>query len=78
MHNNSAIEDICFGWNRATDEQSLRIFLQKFSSNELLTTLIPRLTDKELNTLVDQLTEAMKAHLSEQEYHRLFLGSQKT
>ncbi len=68
------IEEICFGWNRRTDERSLRKFLQKFSQNELLDTLTPRLTDQELTNIVDLLTKTMKKHLREGEYHRLFLS----
>jgi len=68
------IKEICFGWNRPTDERSLRDFLKKVTHDELLEVLIPRLTDQEITTIVDQLSKTMKTHLSEQEYHRLFLG----
>jgi hypothetical protein len=65
--------NICFGLNRKTDEQSLALFLQLFSQQELLETLIPRLDDKEITTLVDQLSLIMRKHLQEGEYHELFL-----
>ena len=67
---------ICFGLDRATDERSLAAFLRIFSSEPLLTTLIPRLSDREIGGLVDTLSELLRAHLSEQEYHRLFLGDE--
>jgi hypothetical protein len=67
------IEEICFGWSRRADEQSLKKFLQKFSQNELLDVLTPRLTEQELTNIVDLLTKTMKKHLREGEYHRLFL-----
>jgi len=70
------IEEICFGWNRPTDERSLRKFLQKFSRDELLDALAPRLTDQELTNIIDLLTGTMKKHLREDEYHRLFLQEQ--
>lgn len=73
MYNESDMEEICFGWDRPTDERSLRAFLKKFSKDDFLEVLIPRLTDKELTTIIDQLTLVMKAHLSEHEYHHLFL-----
>ena len=73
MPDNHNIKEICFGWNRQTDERSLRKFLKKFSGDNMLEALIPRLTDKELTAIVDLLTETMKNHLSEVEYHRLFL-----
>ena len=67
---------IIFGLNRTTDEQSIVSFLKLFSSDALLSTLVPRLTDREIATLTDILTGLMRQHLSEQEYHRLFLDGQ--
>ncbi|MFW8602186.1 hypothetical protein ACOHYD_12000 [Desulfobacterota bacterium M19] len=67
------IEEICFGWDRSTDERSLKKFLQKFSREELLDALAPRLADHELTNIIDLLTNIMKKHLREGEYHRLFL-----
>jgi TorA maturation chaperone TorD len=67
-------QEICFGLNRETDERSLDIFLQLFSRDELLQTLIPRLGDDEIIQLVDQLTTVLRNHLQEDEYHELFLG----
>ncbi len=69
-----AADEICFGLDRATDERSLAIFLRLFSSDAFLTTLIPRLNDDEIDQLVDQLTGLMRRHLTEKEYHELFLG----
>jgi hypothetical protein len=62
-----------FGLDRPTDESTLIYYLQKFSDDELVTTLVPRMTDKELRSLFDQLGALLKTHLSEDEYHRLFL-----
>jgi len=75
MDNTSDLDfrKICFGLNRQTDEQSLAIFLRLFSRDELLQTLIPRLSDAEINELVDQLTRVLRNHLQEGEYHELFL-----
>ncbi len=67
-------QEICFGLNRETDERSLAIFLQLFSKDELLQTLIPRFGDDEIIQLVDQLTTVLRNHLQEDEYHELFLG----
>ena len=68
------VREISFGWDRHTDEESLKVFLQKFSSDKFLAAIIPRLTDQELIAIVDHLSEVMRNHLSEQEYHRLFLS----
>lgn len=64
---------ICFGLNRPTDERSLRLFLKMFSDDALLGALLPRLTDGEIAGLVQELTGILRRHLSEDEYHRLFL-----
>ena len=63
-----------FGMNRATDEQSLVSFLKHFSEDRLTDALVPRMTDEEILRLIDLLTEIMRRHLSDEEYHRLFLG----
>jgi len=65
---------ICFGWDRTTDERSCQAFLYRFCNPSLLALLTPRLTDQELIALIDHLSELMKRHLSEGEYHRLFLA----
>ncbi len=69
----TSFQDICFGLNRESDERSLAIFLQLFSRDELLQTLIPRLGEDEIIQLVDQLTAVLRNHLQENEYHELFL-----
>ena len=65
--------EIAFGLDRATDERSLILFLERFTRPELLATLVPRLTEEEIIALLDQLSALMKKHLREPEYHRLFL-----
>jgi len=72
-HPEDSAAAISFGWDRATDERSCQAFVQRFSSHGLLSVLTPRLTDQELTTLIDHLSGLMKKHLSEGEYHRLFL-----
>ncbi|MDD3617941.1 MAG: hypothetical protein RBR09_05130 [Desulfobulbaceae bacterium] len=69
-----AADNIVFGLTRADDERSLAAFLRLFSGDELLTALIPRMTDDEIRRVVQLLTEVMRNHLSGQEYHSLFLG----
>jgi hypothetical protein len=68
------IDQICFGLDRATDERSLLAFIKAFAGRDLLTTLVPRLEDREITAVVDMLTGLMKKHFSAQEYHRLFLS----
>jgi hypothetical protein len=64
---------MAFGYSRDEDERSLIVFLQKFSDDDLMKLLGSRLSDSEMEELVDRLTGLMKRHLSEAEYHRYFL-----
>lgn len=67
-------EKICFGLDRRTDEESLKILVKKFAGNELLEALVPRLTDAEIKATLDFLSQLMHKHLSKREYHLLFLN----
>ena len=66
-------KDICFGLNRETDERSLTAFLQRFAEPAFLQTLVPRLEEGEITSLLDFLSRLLHKHCSEKEYHRLFL-----
>jgi hypothetical protein len=70
---NLQVHSIAFGFDRATDEKSLRSFLHHFTDKNLLNTLLPRLQDEDIHATVDFLTRIMHKHLSEKEYHSLFL-----
>ena len=65
---------IAFGFDRATDERSLVLFLERFVDEKLLETLLPRLHDEDIMATVDFLTGILHKHLSEKEYHALFLA----
>ena len=67
-------EAISFGFDRSTDERSLALFLSCFADQQLLDTLLPRLADQEILQVVDFITRLMQKHLSEEEYHKLFLS----
>jgi hypothetical protein len=62
-----------YGLDRPTDESTLMVYLQKFSDDALMGLLVPRLSDAELSDLFDIMNRLMRRHLSEDEYHRLFL-----
>ena len=64
---------MAFGYSRQEDERSLVVFLQKFSDDDLMRLLSSRLSDSEIEGLVENLTGLMKMHLSEAEYHQYFL-----
>lgn len=62
-----------FGLDRKTDERTIIYYLQKFSDDTLISALVERMSDAELEQVFTLVNAVMKSHLSEQEYHRLFL-----
>ena len=64
---------VCFGLNRETDENTLVYFLQKFSDDTLMDVLKQRFSDQEMTDLFDRLSDLLRRHLEESEYHSLFL-----
>lgn len=64
---------IVFGFDRGTDEESLLLFLQRFTDKKVLDVLLPRLQNEDIFSTVDFLTAIMQKHLSDHEYHSLFL-----
>ena len=65
---------IVFGFDRETDEHSLRLFLERFTDEGFMDTILPRLQDEDITEMIDFLTGIMRKHLSERDYHRLFLA----
>lgn len=64
---------IVFGMSREMDEKSSIAFLQKFTDDDLMELLVKRLSDSEINEVLDLVTRVLKKHLSEEEYHQYFL-----
>ena len=62
-----------FGADRETDENTVVYYLQKFSDDLMMKTLIKRLSEDELSEIFNLMTRLLKSHLSETEYHNLFL-----
>ncbi|MEW6260364.1 MAG: cytoplasmic protein [Thermodesulfobacteriota bacterium] len=62
-----------FGLDRETDENTVIYYLQKFSDDVLMQHLVRKMTNAELEELFETVNRILKAHLSENEYHRLFL-----
>lgn len=62
-----------FGWERETDEQTMVCYMQMFSDDRLIKTLASRMSDNELEELHDLVNRLLRNHLSDTEYHRLFL-----
>lgn len=62
-----------FGWDRKTDEETIMFYLQKFSDDSLLSNLVKRLSEEEIEEIYTLLNRLLKTHFSEAEYHTLFL-----
>ncbi len=61
------------GLDSETDLATLQVYLQKFSADELMALLLPRLDNAEVESFFDLLFRTLRRHLTEEEYHRLFL-----
>lgn len=64
---------VAFGFSRDIDEKSIMYYLQKFSDDDLMAALVPRLTDEEINTVFDMISTLMRNHFNDEEYHKYFL-----
>jgi hypothetical protein len=77
IHSHNFVETyeglVGFGADRETDENTVLYYLQKFSDDRLMKTIINRLSDEELAEIFSLITRLLKAHLASSEYHVLFL-----
>lgn len=77
IHSHNFVETyeglVGFGSDRETDENTVIYYLQKFSDDRLIETIIKRLSDEELKEIFNLITGLLKKHLADTEYHRLFL-----
>lgn len=62
-----------FGWDRESDEETLKCYLQKFSDDRFLEILVPRLSDDDMEEIYSMINRMVKKHLTESQYHRHFL-----
>jgi hypothetical protein len=81
LHTHNFVEDykglVGFGLDRKTDEHTVCYYLQKFSDDTLLHGLIKRLSGEELNEIFSMINRLLKKHLTDTEYHQLFLKDSK-
>jgi hypothetical protein len=68
---------IGFGADRETDENTVVCYLQKFSDDRLMATLIKKMSDAELLEIFNLIHRLLKKYLTESEYHRLFLKEER-
>ena len=62
-----------YGADRETDEHTLIFYMQKFSDDRFMSLITKRMTDEEMLELFDLLNRLLRNHLTEAEYHELFL-----
>lgn len=77
IHSHNFVETyqglVGFGADRQTDETTIIYYLQKFSDDRLMQKLIQRLSGDELSEIFELITHLLKKHLTDAEYHELFL-----
>lgn len=73
MSKNLDPHQMCFGLSTELDRESVTCFLQLLGHKELAETLAARLSSTEIEKLVHLATGLMKKHMTEDEYHELFL-----
>ncbi len=64
---------MCFGLSSDLDRESFRCFMQLMGNPKLTNTLSSRLSSEDIQEVVQYFTGVLKNHLSEDEYHELFL-----
>jgi hypothetical protein len=62
-----------YGYDRKTNESTLAYYTQKFSDDDLIKLVAERMSDNEMDGLFDLISGLLARHLSEEEYHSLFL-----
>jgi TorA maturation chaperone TorD len=77
LHTHNFVETyaglVGYGFDRETDENTVMYYLQKFSDDGFMAMMTKRMTDEELLELFDLINRLLKAHLTQAEYHKLFL-----
>jgi hypothetical protein len=61
------------GFDRETDLATLEVYFQKFSDDEVMSRILPKLSQEEISTWFRFLEENLRKHLSHEEYHTFFL-----
>ena len=77
VHTHNFVENyqglVGYGADRETDENTIIYYLQKFSDDKFMATIIKRMTEAELLETFEFITRLLKKYLTESEYHQLFL-----
>ena len=77
MHTHKFVETyrglVGYGADRKTDENTIIYYLQKFSDDNVMALITKRLTAEEMLELFNLINRLLKKHLTDSEYHRVFL-----
>jgi len=68
---------VAYGMDRQSDENTVQVYLQKFSDDGLMKTILKRMTDEDLAEIFELIGKMLKKYLAEPEYHRLFLKDEE-
>ncbi len=66
-----------YGLDRQTNEDTVQVFLQKFSDDTLMATILERMSDEDLTELFEFTSRMLKKYLTDPEYHALFLKDEE-
>lgn len=66
-----------YGLDRNSNENTVQLFLQKFSDDRLMETILKRMTDDDLTDIFEIVSKMLKKYLTEPEYHQLFLKDEE-
>ncbi|MBA4417535.1 MAG: cytoplasmic protein [Syntrophus sp. (in: bacteria)] len=80
-HSHSFVETfdgfLGYGLDRESNENTVHLYLQKFSDDRLMKTILKRMTDDDLNEVFEIISKMLKTYLTEPEYHQLFLKEEE-
>jgi len=66
-----------YGLDRQSNEDIVEVYLQKFSDDSLMSTILKRMTEEDLTEIFDVTGKMLKKYLTEPEYHKLFLKDEE-
>lgn len=76
-HSHSFVETYsgmgAYGLDRESNEDTVRLYLQKFSDDDVMKAVLKRMTDDDIDEVYEMTAKMLKKYLNEDEYHRLFL-----
>ena len=66
-----------YGLDRQSNEDTVQLYLQKFSDDHLMKTILKRMTDDDLTGVFEITSKMLTKYLTEPEYHQLFLKEEE-